>query len=858
MTTNNTPDSGAAPAAAAEGQEPAAPAKTTRRRAAAPRATADKAAAAKAAPKAAPKAAAAKAAPKAAAAKAAPKAAAKAPADKAPTAKAPAKRAPRKKAEPAETPVTGAVVETPLAPDEPTSTEAVAATPDPAPATVAEPSVEDYERLIGGDTHDPHGILGAHPRGDGHTVIRTLRHNAQSVTLLHEGTETPFEHAHGGVFTAVIEGPVTDYRIRVDYGQDSVYEVDDPYRWLPTLGDIDLHLIGEGRHENLWEVLGAHVRSYDTPGGTVTGTSFAVWAPNARGVRVTGDFDYWSGAGTPMRSLGSSGVWELFVPGIGEGTRYKYQILGQDGVWREKADPFAFAIEVPPATASIVTTATHEWGDEDWIARRAETDQLASPISIYEIHAGSWREGLSYREMADALIEDLADTQFTHVEFLPLAGHPFAPSWGYQVTSYYASDSRFGSPDDLRYLIDRLHQAGIGVILDWVPAHFPKDEWALGRFDGTSLYEHADPRRGEQPDWGTFVFDFGRREVRNFLVANALYWLEEFHVDGLRVDAVASMLYLDYSREDGQWLPNIYGGNENLDAVAFLQETNATVGKRVPGALMIAEESTAWPGVTRPTHLGGLGFHLKWNMGWMHDSLGYVSRDPIYRSWHHNEMTFSLMYAFSEQFVLPISHDEVVHGKGSLWSKIPGDEWQKAATLRTFLAHQWAHPGKQLLFMGQELGNPWEWNQAIQLPWQLKDYPLHAGIRSLVGDLNRVYRSSPALYTQDFTPAGFTWLDANDREGNVLAYLRWGSDGSVLACVLNFSPMPHSGYRIGLPFAGVWKEAVNTDSELYGGSGAGNMGAVMATEHASHGQPASATITVPPLGALWLVPESEG
>ena len=387
------------------------------------------------------------------------------------------------------------------------------------------------------------------------------------------------------------------------------------------------------------------------------------------------------------------------------------------------------------------------------------------------------------------------------------------------MTSYYAPDSRFGSPDDLRYLIDRLHQAGIGVILDWVPAHFPKDEWALGRFDGTSLYEHADPRRGEQPDWGTFVFDFGRREVRNFLVANALYWLEEYHIDGLRVDAVASMLYLDYSREEGQWLPNIYGGNENLDAVAFLQETNATVGKRVPGVLMIAEESTAWPGVTRPTHLGGLGFHLKWNMGWMHDSLGYISRDAIYRSWHHNEMTFSLMYAFSEQFVLPISHDEVVHGKGSLWSKIPGDEWQKAATLRTFLTHQWAHPGKQLLFMGQELGNPWEWNQAIQIPWQLKDYPLHNGVRTLVGDLNRVYKSSPALYSQDFSPTGFTWLDANDREGNVLAYLRWGADGSVIACVLNFAPMPHSGYRIGLPFAGVWREAVNTDSELYGGSG---------------------------------------
>lgn len=853
MTTNDTPDPGTSPVG---GDTPAPPAKPTRtRRAAAPKS------AAKAAPKAATKAAtnagaADGDAPAKAPAKRAPrKAAAAKTAEGAAT--APAKRAPRKKPTAAETPVAGGAVDTPLAPDEPAAAEPVAAAPDPAPEPAPDVSTDQYEKLIGGDTHDPHGILGAHPRGDGSTVVRTLRHNAQAVTLLHEGTETPFEHVHGGVFAAVMDGPVTDYRIRVDYGSGAVYEVDDPYRWLPTLGEIDLHLIGEGRHENLWDVLGAHVRSYDTPGGIVSGTSFAVWAPNARGVRVSGDFDYWSGAGTPMRSLGSSGVWELFVPGVGEGARYKFQILGQDGVWREKADPFAFASEVPPATASMVTVARHEWADDEWIARRAETDQLNGPLSIYEIHAGSWREGIGYREMADALIAELTDTGFTHVEFLPLAGHPFAPSWGYQVTSYYAPDSRFGSPDDLRYLIDRLHQAGIGVIMDWVPAHFPKDEWALGRFDGTSLYEHADPRRGEQPDWGTFVFDFGRREVRNFLVANALYWFEQYHVDGLRVDAVASMLYLDYSREDGQWLPNIYGGNENLDAVAFLQETNATVGKRVPGALMIAEESTAWPGVTRPTHLGGLGFHLKWNMGWMHDSLGYISRDPIYRSWHHNEMTFSLMYAFSEQFVLPISHDEVVHGKGSLWSKIPGDEWQKAATLRTFLAHMWAHPGKQLLFMGQELGNPWEWNQAIQLPWQLKEYPLHNGIRTLVGDLNRIYRSSPSLYTQDFTPAGFTWLDANDREGNVLAYLRWGSDGSVLACILNFSPMPHSGYRIGLPHAGVWKEAVNTDSELYGGSGAGNMGAVMATDHASHGQPASATITIPPLGALWLVPESE-
>jgi 1,4-alpha-glucan branching enzyme len=732
----------------------------------------------------------------------------------------------------------------------------VADTPSVTPAAPIGPSTDEYEKLIGGDTHDPHGILGAHPQADGSTIVRTLRHHAKSVTMLTEGTEVPMEHVHGGVFAVTIPGPPADYRLRVDYGQDKVYEVDDPYRWLPTLGEIDLHLIGEGRHEFLWTVLGAHVRSYDTPIGSVTGTSFAVWAPNARGVRVSGDFDHWSGAGQPMRSLGSSGVWEVFLPDVGNGTRYKFQILGQDGVWREKADPMAFGAEVPPATASVVTTSSYEWTDAEWMTKRAATDHLLEPMSIYEIHAGSWRTDIDYREMADALVADLAETGFTHLEFLPLAGHPYAPSWGYQVTSYYAPDPRFGSPDDFRYLIDRLHQAGIGVILDWVPAHFPKDAWALGKFDGTALYEHADPRRGEQPDWGTFVFDFGRREVRNFLVANALYWLEEFHLDGLRVDAVASMLYLDYSRKDGEWLPNIYGGRENLDAVAFLQETNATVGKRVPGALMIAEESTAWPGVTRPTHLGGLGFHLKWNMGWMHDTLAYIARDPIYRGWHHNELTFSMMYAYTEQFVLPISHDEVVHGKSSLWSKIPGDEWQKAATLRAYYAYMWAHPGKQLLFMGQELGTPWEWSESTQVPWQLRDYPIHDGIRTMIGDLNRVYRTSPALYTQDFTPNGFNWIDANDRDGNVLAFLRWGSDGSALVCVVNFSPQPHAGYRVGLPFGGVWREAVNTDSSSYGGSGVGNLGAVVASDQAWHGQPASATLTVPPLGALWLTPES--
>ena len=718
-----------------------------------------------------------------------------------------------------------------------------------------EPSIADYEHVIGGDTYNPHGLLGFHPQPDGSAVVRTLRHHAKGVTLLHDGQETPFEHTHGGIFTATVPGGLGDYRLRVDYGPGAVYEVDDPYRWLPTLGEMDLYLIGEGRHEQLWEVLGAHVRTYDTPGGQVTGTSFAVWAPNARGVRISGDFDHWTGAGTPMRVLGSTGIWELFVPDIGSGTRYKFTILGRDGVWREKADPFAFAAEIPAATASVVFTSDYEWGDDEWLDRRASTDQLNRPISIYEVHAGSWRRGLSYRELADALLEDLAATNFTHVEFLPLAAHPFGGSWGYQVTSYYAPDPRHGSPDDFRHLVDQLHRAGYGVILDWVPAHFPKDAWALARFDGTSLYEHPDPRRGEQPDWGTLVFDFGRREVRNFLVANALYWLEEFHLDGLRVDAVASMLYLDYSREAGQWLPNVYGGNENLEAVSFLQETNATVGKRVPGALMIAEESTAWPGVTRPTHLGGLGFHLKWNMGWMHDTLGYVSRDPIYRSWHHNEMTFSMMYAFSEQFVLPLSHDEVVHGKGSLWGKVPGDDWQKAATLRTYYAHMWAHPGKQLLFMGAELGNPWEWNDDGSLPWDLVADPLHGGIRRLIGDLNRVYRGTKALWTQDFTPAGFTWIDANDRDGNVLAYLRWGTDGSVVACLLNFSAQPHVGYTIGLPNAGNWIEAVNTDSADYGGSGTGNMGRVEAFESPMHGQPASATLTLPPLGALWLVPE---
>jgi 1,4-alpha-glucan branching enzyme len=711
---------------------------------------------------------------------------------------------------------------------------------------------QQLDQLVAGAHHDPHGVLGAHPDGSGKTVVRTLRPEASAVAVLAGGARTPMQRIHdGGVFEALLPGDPGDYRLAVTYGEDT-YTVDDPYRWLPTLGDIDLHLIGEGRHENLWQVLGAHVRSYDTPGGTVTGTSFAVWAPNARGVRVIGDFDYWDGRALPMRSLGSSGVWEIFLPDVGDGCRYKYQILGADGVWRDKADPMAFACEAPPATASVVTTSHYEWGDEEWLAARAGTQWHRAPMSIYEVHIGSWRMGLSYRQLAEELVGYVTEAGFTHVEFLPVAEHPFGGSWGYQVSSYYAPSARFGSPDDFRYLVDSLHRAGIGVIVDWVPAHFPKDAFALGRFDGTPLYEHADPRRGEQPDWGTFVFDFGRREVRNFLVANALYWLEEFHVDGLRVDAVASMLYLDYSRGPGQWLPNQYGGRENLDAVAFLQEMNATVYKRVPGAVTVAEESTSWPGVTRATHLGGLGFGFKWDMGWMHDTLSYISHAPIYRQYHHNELTFSMMYAYSENFVMPLSHDEVVHGKGSLLNKIPGDRWQQMATLRCLYAYMWAHPGKQLLFMGQEFAQGGEWAESRSLDWWLLDDPGHRGVARLIADLNRLYRETGALWSRDTEPSGFHWIDANDASGNVYSFLRFGDDGSVLACVANFAAVPHEGYRLGLPFPGRWDEVLNTDADVYFGSGVGNFGGVQATDEMWHGQPASATLRVPPLGAVWL------
>ncbi|MEV4656102.1 1,4-alpha-glucan branching protein GlgB [Micromonospora sp. NPDC049301] len=696
------------------------------------------------------------------------------------------------------------------------------------------------DQLITGATHDPHALLGAHP-ADGSTTIRTLRRGAGDVALLVGDERHPMKRVHDvGVFEIQVEGTVLDYRVEVD---GAVH--DDPYRYPPTLGELDLHLIGEGRHERLWEALGARV--FDE------GVAFSVWAPNARGVRVVGDFTGWApDDGWPMRSLGSSGVWELFVPNARVGARYKYRVLGADGQWRDKADPLAAYAEVPPATASVVHHSTYRWSDADWLARRAERQPHQEPMSVYEVHLGSWRPGLGYRELAEQLTAYVTELGFTHVEFLPVMEHPFGGSWGYQVTGYYAPTSRFGDPDDFRHLVDQLHAAGIGVILDWVPAHFPKDEWALARFDGTPLYEHPDPRRGEHPDWGTYVFDFGRREVRNFLVANALYWCDQFHVDGLRVDAVASMLYLDYSRKDGEWAPNQYGGRENLEAITFMQEVNATVYKHHAGVVMIAEESTAWPGVTRPTADGGLGFGFKWNMGWMHDTLLYTSKDPVYRQHHHHQLTFSLAYAWSENYVLPISHDEVVHGKGSLAGKMPGDTWQRLANVRALLAYMWAHPGKQLLFMGSELADDREWSEERGLDWYLLHDPARAGVQRLVGDLNRVYRATPALWSQDTDPAGFRWIAGDDVANNTVSFVRIAPDGSTLVCVANFSALPLHDYRIGLPAGGTWTEVLNTDAHHYGGSGVGNMGAVHAEDVPWHGMVASAALQVPPLGVVWL------
>ncbi|WP_314149320.1 1,4-alpha-glucan branching protein GlgB [uncultured Leifsonia sp.] len=725
-------------------------------------------------------------------------------------------------------------------------------------AAVDLPALDDelLRAIATGSHHDPHAVLGQHRVNaagveDPVTVIRALRPLAEAVfAILPNGAHIELAHVGHGVWQGIdIVGPGA-YQLEARYGDGSTWTTDDPYRFLPTIGELDLHLIREGRHEQLWSALGAHVRDL----GGVTGTAFTVWAPHARAVRVIGDFNGWDGTLHAMRNMGSSGVWELFVPGLGEGALYKFDLLAQSGEWVRKIDPMAQLAQTPPDTASCVTVSRYDWQDGEWMRARAATDPHSGPMSVYELHFGSWRPGLGYREAADQLIDYVAALGYTHVEFLPLAEHPFGGSWGYQVTGYYAPTSRFGSPDDLKYLIDRLHNAGIGVLMDWVPGHFPKDDWALGRFDGQPLYEHADPRRGEHKDWGTYIFDYGNSQVRNFLVANALYWLEEFHVDGLRVDAVASMLYLDYSRNAGEWEPNIHGGRENLEAIGFLQEVTATAYKRNPGTVMIAEESTSYAGVTAPTSSGGLGFGLKWNMGWMHDSLQYIHEDPMWRSYHHSEITFSFVYAWSENFLLPISHDEVVHGKGSLLNKMPGDHWQQLANMRAFLAFMWAHPGKQLLFMGQEFGQPSEWSEERGLDWWILDQPAHRGLWNFVAQLNAVYRANPELWARDNDPAGFEWLDGSDAAGNVLAFLRKDADGNPIAVLLNFSGNPHSDYRVGLPFAGEWDELLNTDAEEYGGSGVGNFGSVTAVDEPWMGRPSSAVLTLPPLGALFLRP----
>ena len=693
----------------------------------------------------------------------------------------------------------------------------------------------------------PHDHLGMHTLADG-CVLRAVRPLAESVVAtLADGTSRELTHVAHGLWQVHVQGAPQPYELEARYADGSVWQGDDPYRFTPTIGEVDLHLWAEGRHEQLWQVFGAHVRVHEG----VAGTSFVVWAPRAHAVRVLGDFNDWNGARHALRRLSDSGVWELFVPGLGVGSVYKFELLTRSGAWVTRADPMARYTEVPPATGSIIGETSHAWNDDEWMRRRAASNPHLGAMSVYELHLGSWRPGLSYREAADELIAYVSELGFTHVEFLPLAEHPYGGSWGYQVTGYYAPTSRFGHPDDFRYLVDRLHQAGIGVIMDWVPAHFPKDEWALARFDGEPLYEHADPRLGEQPDWGTLVFNFGDSQVRNFLVANALYWLEEFHIDGLRVDAVASMLYRDYSRADGEWLPNAHGGRENLEAIAFLQEVNATAYKRNPGIVMIAEESTAWPGVTAPTGENGLGFGLKWNMGWMHDSLQYIHQDPLWRGDHHHDITFSFDYAFSEAFLLPISHDEVVHGKGSLLGKMPGDQWQKLANVRAYLAFMWAHPGKQLLFMGSEFGQPSEWSEQRGLDWWILDQPAHQGLHALVGQLNRVYRETPALWQLDADPAGFAWI-TSDPGHNVVAFLRTGNDGQQLVCVVNFGGNPVGPYRLGLPAAGEWLEVVNSDAVEFGGSGVGNLGRVTATAEPWHGQPASVELTLPPLGALYL------
>ena len=727
-------------------------------------------------------------------------------------------------------------------------------------------NADELKSLAGAQHRSPHQLLGMHPLGNGSgVVVRTIQPGAQKVEVIptHEKNKPRFElkRVHDlGIFegTSKSANAVYAYDLAVSYDGGHTRQSRDPYSFLPTLGEVDVYLFGQGNELRIYDKLGAKIRTIDG----VRGVSFAVWAPNAQRVSVVGMFNNWDGRVHPMRSLGPSGIWEIFIPELGEGTLYKYEIKNIHGQIATKTDPYAYLYEVPPKNASVVWDNTKfRWTDSAWLERRARREPLRAPMSIYEMHLGSWKkkgpfEGYSYRELAEPLAEYLKRLGFTHVEFLPVAEHAFYPSWGYQVTGFYAPTSRFGTPDDFQYLVNYLHEQGIGIIVDWVPAHFPRDDWALAPFDGTPLYEHEAPRKGAHQDWGTLIFNFGRHEVRNFLIANALFWCERFHIDGLRVDAVASMLYLDYSRKSGEWIPNQFGGRENLEAVEFLKSFNHFIHTECPGVITVAEESTAWPQVTRPPYLGGLGFTFKWNMGWMHDTLNYFKRDPVYRKYHQNDLTFAMLYHHHENFVLPLSHDEVVHGKGSLLDRMPGDDWQRFANLRTLLAYQWFFPGKKLLFMGCEIGQSTEWNANADVQWWLLEAgPYHQGVQKMMEDLNRLYVQEPALWESDYDYDGFWWIDCSDAESSVLSFVRQNRDrSSQIAVVLNLTPVLRSNYRLGLPKLGPWKEVFNSDCEFYGGSNQGNWGQVIATEDPMHNQQQSAPLTLPPMGIVAFKP----
>ncbi len=729
-------------------------------------------------------------------------------------------------------------------------------------------SKDELRSLVELTHQSPHTLLGMHPLGDqSGIVVRALLPDAKKVEVqpVHEKDKPSFELKRipkTDVFEGVTQlaNAVYAYDLVITDKAGHTRRTRDAYSFLPTLGEADLFLFGKGDERKIFDKLGAQLRTIDG----VHGTSFAVWAPNAQRVSVVGDFNSWDGRVYSMRLLGASGVWEIFIPGVRRGAHYKFEIRDAHGHIKLNTDPFGFYFEVAPKQAAIVWgTKNFQWSDDAWLKQRRERDPLRSPMSVYEIHVGSWQkktatESWSYRELAGPLVEYVTRLGFTHVEFLPVAEHAYYPSWGYQVTGFYAPTSRFGTPDDFQFLVNALHAAGIGVIVDWVPAHFPRDTWALARFDGTALFEHEDPRKGAHQDWGTLIFNFGRYEVVNFLVANALFWCERFHIDGLRVDAVASMLYLDYSRKEGEWIPNQFGGRENLEAIEFLKKFNHITHTEFPGVLTIAEESTAWPLVTRPPYLGGLGFNFKWNMGWMHDTLGYFKREPVHRKYHQNDLTFAMLYHHNENFVLPLSHDEVVHGKGSLIMRMPGDDWQKFANLRALLGYQWLFPGKKLLFMGGEIGQRSEWNENAQLDWWLLEAgPFHRGTQKFVEDLNRLYKKSPAFWQADYDHAGFSWIDCTDRENSVLSFLRQTADGkNQTVVILNLTPVPRPFYRIGLPRGGKWREVLNSDAAIYGGSNQGNLGGVTAENNPCHGHQHSAEFNLPPLSVIVFQSES--